>query len=354
MLLAGTIAVIVAALALAISVWLAPRIGWVDRPDVRKPHARPVPPVGGVAWLFGWLAGLSMLQIDWTPVQVALVGGLCGMLIVGLCDDLRPLPSSVRLLLQTLLATVVCWAGASQLLGLGALLGGHADVSLGALALPFSVFALVGVINALNMADGMDGLSGTYASVALLALLLLFGVNRVEGQLAFLAVLALLPFLALNLRLPWQSEARVFLGDAGAMALGLLVGALLIRGSQQPLRVFPPTAALWLFAVPLIDTVSVMLRRLWSGHSPFRPDQQHAHHLLLRAGFSVVGSWTVLALAACGCAALGIWFSLTAVPHALQALGFLALGLGFHAWVSRSLRRGRLLGRVLEPRLSRL
>lgn len=346
---------LVATLALALSMWLAPRIGWVDRPDARKPHERPVPPVGGMAWLLGLLAGVTLLPLSWTPDLVALVLGLCGMLVVGLWDDLRPLPSTIRLLLQILLSTVVCWLGVSQLLGLGALLGGAAEVSPGGLALPFSVFALVGVINALNMADGMDGLSGTYASVCLLALLLLFGGSeRVEAHLTLVALLALLPFLALNLRLPWQRQARVFFGDAGAMALGLLLGALLIRGSQLPERAFPPTAALWLFAVPLIDTVSVMLRRLFAGHSPFRPDQQHAHHLLLRAGFGVIGSWALLALAACGCAAIGIWFSLTAVPHAVQALAFLATGLAFHLWVSRSLRRGRFLGRVLEARLSRL
>lgn len=353
--LAAAIALCVAGLVLWGSMVLAPRIGWVDRPDARKPHARPVPPVGGIAWSIGLLAGIVLLQPQWSPALLALLASLYGMLLVGLYDDVRPLPSTVRLLLQVLLATLVCWEGAAQLMHLGALFGGHSVVVLGALALPFSVFALVGVINALNMADGMDGLVGMYASVTLLALLLLLGPGlALERQLTLLALVALLPFLAMNLRLPWQPTARVFFGDAGAMALGLLLGVLLIRGTQGTQPAFPPTAALWLFAVPLIDTVSVMLRRMLAGHSPFRPDQQHAHHLLLRAGFGVGGCWCVLALAASGCAAIGVWFTWVQVPQSLQALSFVLLGLCFHAWVCRSLKRGRLLGRPLVAQLSRV
>jgi UDP-GlcNAc:undecaprenyl-phosphate GlcNAc-1-phosphate transferase len=349
------VAVTVAALALMVLMRVAPRLGWLDRPDPRKPHLLPVPPVGGVAWLCALLTVLATTgQLPHLPVLIAC---LLLMLLTGLIDDLRPLPSWLRLALQLIIAASLALTGFTELQSLGTLVPGTAAVTLGLLAVPMTIFSLVGVINAVNMADGMDGLAGSYLLIALLALVALHAgqnASATDCTLAVAGAAALLPFLSLNLRLPWQTRARVFLGDSGSMAAGLLVGVLLIRGSQGADAVFAPTVALWLLAVPLIDTVSVMLRRIAAGRSPFAPDQQHVHHVLLRAGLSVARVWQVLAGAALLMALTGVWSQRLAVPESAQFIVFLMIAGAYHAWVCRGLRVGQVLGRPLTPQLSQL
>lgn len=344
------IAMLASALALTALMRAAPRLGWLDRPDLRKPHTQPVPPIGGVAWLLG--LGTALLTLPAGPELLPWLLLLGAMLCTGLIDDLRPLPSTLRLALQAGVA-VLATLWLAKLHSLGVLLPGLPAFDLGWAAAGVTVFALVGVINASNMADGMDGLAGSYLLICLLTLAGLHGWQG-DGQLAALAVAALLPFLVCNLRLPWQPRARVFFGDAGSMSAGLLVGLLLVRATQGPAAVFAPATALWLFAVPLIDTVSVMLRRMAAGRSPLAPDQQHVHHLLLRAGLPVAAAWAVLVMVALACAGFGAWCAVVQAPAYAQFLGFMGLALGYHFWVCRGLRIGRMLGRPLRAALSRV
>lgn len=342
-------------LALTALLWFAPKVGWLDKPDPRKPHLSPIPPVGGMSWfcgllLVGWSSGLLAQQ----PLLFA---ALAGMLVTGLADDLRPLSSWLRLCLQVLVASTLALGGLAVLHSLGGLLPGVTAIQLGLLALPVTVFSLVGVINAVNMADGMDGLAGSYLLISLLTIACLHvsgAHSTADLQLALAGAACLLPFLLLNLRLPWQSRARVFLGDAGSMAIGLLVGVLLVRGSQGTHPAFAPPVALWLLAVPLIDTVSVMLRRVAAGHSPFAPDQQHVHHVLLRAGLGVSRVWQILAGVALLMAAAGVLWQWLGLPQSLQFMLFMLLALGYHLWVSSVLRAGKVLGRRLHAGLSRI
>jgi UDP-GlcNAc:undecaprenyl-phosphate GlcNAc-1-phosphate transferase len=97
-------------------------------------------------------------------------------------------------------------------------------------------------------------------------------------------------FLYYNLRYPGNRRARVFLGDNGSMLLGFLFAWLFIALSQGEPAAMTPVTALWLFALPLMDTVGVMLRRIWLGKSPFRADRHHLHHLFVRAGIGSVMS----------------------------------------------------------------
>lgn len=346
---------VASALALTALLWLAPKVGWLDRPDPRKPHQTPIPPVGGVSWFCGFVVlGLSTGTLHQLPLLYA---GLTIMLLTGLVDDLRPFSSWLRLALQLSIAAVLAVSGLALLLSLGALLPGVVAVQLGVLAIPMTVFSLVGVINAVNMADGMDGLAGGYLLVSLCALVglhALTGTTTIDATLALAGAACLLPFLLLNLRLPWQRRAKVFLGDAGSMAIGLLLGTLLIRGSQGEQAAFAPPVALWLLAVPLIDTVSVMLRRIAAGRSPFAPDQQHVHHVLLRTGFSVPRVWWILLLSAAVLALCGVAGQALRLPQSLQFGLFMLIACSYHLWVCRSLRQGRALGRVLQPQLSQL
>src|SRR5690606_7267966 len=150
-------------------------------------------------------------------------------------------------------------------------------------------FATIGSINAFNMIDGIDGLSGSIAltSLVLISITALTASNQPDFIVAIALAGGTTGFLFFNLRRRSQPQAKVFLGDNGSMLLGFLITWLLIDLSQGEQRAISPVTALWLFSIPLMDTISIMLRRIWQHKSPFEPDRNHFHHILLNAGYRV-------------------------------------------------------------------
>jgi len=193
-------------------------------------------------------------------------------------------------------------------------------LNLGYLSIPFTVFATVGMINSLNMIDGIDGLSGSVSLVSLLLIALVaFSAGEVGYTLLALGLAGgVVGFLVFNLRFLSQQRARVFMGDNGSMLLGFLFAWMLTALTQGPERAITPVTALWLFAVPLMDTVGVMLRRVWLGKSPFRPDRHHLHHLFIRAGWRVQETVFAIALIQLGLGAVGILGMNAGVPEAMM------------------------------------
>ncbi|MEF8700728.1 MAG: MraY family glycosyltransferase [Candidatus Accumulibacter sp. UW26] len=287
-----------AALSLAtirLSMWLARSIGILDRPGEHKRHEMATPFVGGTGLMVVLLAAFGLAEWAFSGAFVgtlrALVVAALAIFLSGLADDVRNLDFRQRLLIQALVALWMVFVGGVELGSLGELLPGRI-VDLGWLAVPMTVFATIGLINAVNMIDGIDGLSGSVslASLAFTAFIAHYGGNGGSDLTVFLIVAligGLVGFLHFNLRYPGHPRARVFLGDNGSTLLGFLFAWLLIGLSQGEQAVMTPVTALWLFALPLMDTVGIMLRRLWLGKSPFRPDRHHLHHLFVRAGFRV-------------------------------------------------------------------
>src|SRR5690606_7999725 len=194
------------------------------------------------------------------------LGGL--VLAVGVMDDMKEISVSSRLGVQGGAALLMCLLADNQLNSLGNLVG-SGEISLGWLALPISMFATVGVINAINMSDGLDGLSGGTVGVALSLLLLVALQSHAMLLAGFIAILlsALLGFLVLNFRLPWKRPALVYLGDAGSTFLGFVLAWLLIEATQGEAAVISPALALWFLALPLLDTVYLLLSRALEGRS---------------------------------------------------------------------------------------
>ena len=331
---------------------IAIRFGWLDLPDARKVHRSAVPAVGGLAWMFAFALGMAasglLMQLPWLMLGIAII---C---ILGAVDDRIPLPSVLRLLVQAFAVLVAFWHSA-PLESFGELFWPGQHIHAASLTWPLTVFACVGVINATNMIDGMDGLLGLIL-LLILCLLLIFFHRAGQANMALicgLAVAALIPFLCLNVRTPWLSEAKVFFGDAGSMSSGLLIAWLLVNASQAPLHTFAPVSALFWLAVPLVDTVSLMLRRVQKGSSPFKPDQQHLHHLLQRVGFSVPQSLGLILFAVILLQGVGALFHALNVPASIQLLVFLAAAIGYHLWVMNAIKRERWLGRKLTHLMAR-
>lgn len=263
--------------------------GITDHPGNHKQHNTPTPFVGGVGIFLALLITLVMLvntQPEETTKWLSLGLGAGIMFATGFVDDLKHLNYKVRLIIQTIVALIMILGGGVVLSNLGGLIP-NLMLELGLLAIPFTIFATIGGINALNMIDGIDGLAGT---LSFISLLLISAVAFIIGDAANLTLAIALAgstagFLYFNLRYASRRRARVFLGDNGSMLLGFLFAWLFVDLSQSSDLAMTPVTAIWLFAVPLMDTLSVMQRRIWLGKSPFAADRHHLHHLLLRAGF---------------------------------------------------------------------
>ena len=188
---------------------------------------------------------------------------------------------------QAVAASLMYFAANIQLTSFGDILF-IGEIGLGFLSFPLTVIATVGVINAVNMSDGIDGLSGGMVSIALAFLGIIAWQEGNTTLLSFIAILlsALLAFLALNFRLPWKKTAMVYLGDSGSTFLGFVLAWLFIEATQGESAIMPPVLALWFLAVPLMDTIVLLIKRPLEGKSPFHPGRDHLHHKLLDMGFS--------------------------------------------------------------------
>jgi UDP-N-acetylglucosamine 2-epimerase (hydrolysing) len=283
---------------------LAPRLGLVDRPNARKCHRGRIPLIGGLCFFLGLVAGLSYLDVIDSFV-VALLGASALILLTGLVDDLYDLSVKSRLTIQIGTVLAVIAATGVHIDGLGRLFG-DSQLRVYALGIPLTVLAVVGLMNAFNMLDGIDGLAGGLAMVGILAVIAFSSGTGWQAlsvlMLLQLLMVALIPYLGVNLG--WPDGRKIFMGDAGSTLVGFLLGWSLIYLSQPRVGHIAPVDVLWCVAIPLMDTLGVMVRRMRLGRSPFKADRQHLHHLLLDAGYSqrvalviIIGASGALAVA---------------------------------------------------------
>lgn len=328
---------------------LARKIGLVDHPGERKVHEVSTPLTGGPALLI--TSGLMMVFLceGSLLVQGLALGGLL-MFVVGAIDDYRPLSALVRFLVQVVACMVIIVYSDVWLDDFGRLFW-DSVVTLGWLNIPLTLFAAMGVINSFNMIDGMDGLSGSIFMVAAGGMALLAGIAQQYNiyLLLLVAFSAVFGYLLVNARFPWNPKARVFMGDSGSQFLGFfLAWCFIALGSdhnEAGQRAFMPMTAVWLFAVPLLDTTTVMWRRFRAGGSPLEADQHHFHHAFLRAGFTVGQTWLAITGFAVLLAAIGLNFELTGSPDYLSFWCFLLVAIAFQMYIKQSWHLQRFLNR---------
>jgi UDP-GlcNAc:undecaprenyl-phosphate/decaprenyl-phosphate GlcNAc-1-phosphate transferase len=273
----------------ALARW-APSWGLVDAPGIRKTHEGEIPVVGGLAMGAAFLAVYvcigALTDTAWAP-SMPLSGAVAITLVGGVLDDRHDIGSLPKFAFQIAAALLIAWSGDALLTHVGRLMSTEL-FTLGHWSLPLTVFALVGVMNAINLADGLDGLAGALA----LAACLNFGIaaslagHAAEFGTVCIAAGAATGFLAFNARSRWRARAAVFMGDTGSLLLGLLLGWLAVRLAMANSPALAPIAAVWILALPIGDTVTIMLRRILRGRSPFYGDREHLHHILLALGLS--------------------------------------------------------------------
>lgn len=324
---------------------LARFAGLVDHPGGRKKHNGTIPLIGGIAMYFGLIVAVAGIQAPIAGIGGLFLGGAV-LLIVGTIDDKKGLSTWIRFLAQIVAALIMVYVSGVKLTSLGHLFGSE-PIELGDWAVPFTVFATVGVINALNMSDGMDGLAGGLTLITVVGLMIASALGGdVSVFYLFPGLVAVISaFLMFNMRTPWRSHAKIFMGNGGSMLLGFIVAWLLVSLSQGDHPSVAPSTALWLFALPLLDTVCIMVRRVMKGRSPFAPDREHFHHILLVAGYSSGQSVAIMYGLATLLATIGIVMDSIDFSETVMFAAFLGLyGLYFwgmnHAWrVMKAIRR---------------
>ncbi len=270
----------------------------LDRPDsIHKSHTNPTPYLGGVAIIIGVLiVTYSALIISGAGINnywlaTSLLGPAVAIGVIGLLDDIKNLHPLPRFIGQSIAGVVV-----ASILILTNNLGNPTGSTL--LDVFITILWIVGICNSINFFDNLDGGAAGTTAISAIAISILTLSN---GQ-TFLAALSLVVAGATLGFLIWnKSPARIYMGDAGALFLGVLIATLGIRlnpETQTQLASF--ATPVLLLAIPILDTCVAVFSRIQRGISPFKGGQDHLSHRLVRYGLSrkkaAISLWSLSAL----------------------------------------------------------
>lgn len=311
--------------------YIALKFGFADKPGGRKQHEAPVPPIGGLAIIPVFLLSSHFAGLD-NIVPWPLAAGLMTLLIMGAIDDAKSIPSQIKFALIILVACFVVIFGEAEIKELGNLFG-TGTVHLGAGAKVFTILSLALLMNAVNMMDGVDGLSGGFCALVAYWMMIVCSSADISSASAALGILlaTLLGFLMFNLRSPWRKSASVFMGDSGALCLGLLLGWFCIKLTQGQGAPLEPATVIWIIAVPVMDAFALFLARSIRHLHPFNADRRHLHHRLQDMGFSPARTTGVILALVALFATTGFVAQVEGVPAYYLFYGWLAIFI-LHTW----------------------
>ena len=305
-LLGFLVALVVAALLTPLVARLARRVGAVDAMTERGLARDATPLLGGLA-IFGAVIAAALLFVPLTTPIKGILGGAALITVVGAIDDWRALGAGPKLAGQIAAALILVLSG----------------VSMDIVTLPFvgrvefneagdvlTLIGLVGLMNIVNFSDGIDGLAAGVCAISAAAFAIIaFDLGKdAAGVLAAITTGAAVGFLVHNFH-----PAAVFMGDCGALLLGLLLGGVIVEGSLKTNAVIALIVPLVVLAVPFLDTGFVVAKRIKYGRPVYRADTNHFHHRLNRLGFSQ--RRTVLYLYAWTFTMAGLAVALRFIPY---------------------------------------
>jgi UDP-GlcNAc:undecaprenyl-phosphate/decaprenyl-phosphate GlcNAc-1-phosphate transferase len=280
---------IVATAALTVLVkHLAIRWNLVDKPNHRSIHRKPIPRIGGIAIVGGFIVGLAFFyglrlvapQWAWMiafPDKWILVGA--GMMfLLGLGDDILNIKPKVKLFFQALAAFIVVAAGFRfqlpflQFAELGAL----NDI----IAAAVTFLWIIGIINAVNLMDGMDGLAAGIGVIAISSLTIALAVNGYGPDIVLVTAFigARVGFLLYN-----SHPASIFMGDSGSLFLGFILAVFSLPASGVSMGGLSYLVPILALGLPILDTLTAIVRRGVQGKGIFTADSDHIHHRLMRS-----------------------------------------------------------------------
>ena len=293
---------------------LAMQIGAVDIPRTRHIHTKPMPKMGGIGIFLGFLLGYMLFGETSIQMNSILIGGFL-IILIGLIDDMTELKPSVKFIGQLASACVIVFYGQFLLDNVSAF---GIDLHFGILAYPITVFFILGCINCINLIDGLDGLSGGISSIYFLTIGIIatiqghFGLDFV---LSFVMLGSTLGFLVHNFH-----PASIFAGDSGSMFMGFIISVIALLGFKN-VTMTSLIIPLLILAIPILDTLFAIIRRLLKGESPSKADKFHIHHQLLNRNFSQTATVLIIYF-------IDLLFAFASILYVLKdrTLGYIVYG----------------------------
>ena len=351
----------VAIAATALATWpartIAIKIGYVDIPSDRKMHDRATPYGGGGAMFIGVCLAIAVASLipalkpvfSQSSEVVGVLIASAAIFLVGLIDDFRAMSAPAKIAGQVLAASILYFAGVTMY-QFKLPFAGFVILSPGMIPLITALW-VVALTNAINLIDGLDGLAAGLVAIGAGALAVyglrlqelgLLPAQNIGPLIAITACGVCLGFLPFNFH-----PAKIFMGDAGALLLGLLMSAstMVIGGRTAPASgvtffFFAPLfIPFFILGVPLLDALFAFVRRTAKGQGFSAPDNDHIHHRLLRLGHGHRRTVAILWLWTAVLSGFILYPLIRPKANPFVPFGALVLGVGLYTWFHPGLRR---------------
>jgi len=260
---------------------IAKHINAIDVPkDNRRVHTKPIPRLGGLGIFAGFLFGYMLFGVHSIQMNSILIGSFI-IIITGIIDDIKPIRAKYKMLAQICAACSIIFYGnilLNEITAFGQVF------EFGIMAYPVTLFFIIACINVINLIDGLDGLSGGITSIFLLTMGIISFIQGRQGTLEITLIFIMLGatsgFLLHNF-----NPAKIFAGDTGSMFMGFIIAVVSLLGFKGAmfLSFMVPLAVL---AIPILDTLFAICRRLLKKKPIFEADKDHMHHQFLKMNFS--------------------------------------------------------------------
>lgn len=335
-LIVGLVSCLVTLLLVPLFRKLAWKLDVVDRPsDPRKVHARIIPYLGGLPFYLGFLITILLVEAFYPEYSQPMFYPMCvvGTLIVlmGIYDDICDMGSLKKLIIEIILMSLLFFWG-FRTTEIASPLGG--TFSLGWLALIITPLWVAGVINAVNFSDGLDGLA---AGLVFICAASIFAIGYKNGQVASCILMAYLMGSTLGFLRYNFNPASIFMGDAGALFLGFVLGAATLVENQKGVTTIALSVPMVVMAIPILDTLLSFYRRLQRAREGrfFTPDRNHLHHRLLDLGLTQRQVVLSLYYISASMGVLAFVLSVVPVDYGFLILLLAAMGIFFGVIVLR-------------------
>ena len=294
---------------------MAIKINAVDIPRTRHIHKKPTPKLGGLAIFLGFLLGYMVFGTHSSIMNAVLIGSFI-IIITGVIDDITELGPLTKFVGQLAAACVIVFYGRLLISDVTAF-GFYIDFSY--LSYPLTIFFILGCINCINLIDGLDGLSGGISSIYFLTIgiiAIIQGRTGLDFILSFVMLGSTLGFLVYNFH-----PATIFAGDSGSMFMGFIISVIALLGFKN-VTMTSLIIPLLILAIPILDTLFAILRRLLKGENPAKGDKLHIHHQLLNKNISQSKTVVIMLI-------IDALFALASIIYVLNDtnLGYIIYGL---------------------------
>lgn len=260
------------------------KVGAIDVPkDSRRMHKVPIPRLGGLAIFIGFMVSILLFAEITAQMKSILLGAVI-IVVLGVVDDITPLPAKFKFVVQIVAALVPTLNGVViHVVSNPNLFSDNPYWDMGKLSVPITVLWIVAITNSVNLIDGLDGLANGVSAISATTVLVI-ALLVSEGQVAItMAALvgACVGFMPYN-----TNPAKMFMGDTGATFLGYILATMSIQGLFKSWAIISFAVPFLILGLPIFDTSFAFIRRIAHGQSPMQADRGHVHHRLIDMGLN--------------------------------------------------------------------